>query len=55
MEYLSGDEYDIDLLAEKGRVLYIAGRRNTQMLMSITQTSVLEYNQRAENIAEELV
>lgn len=55
MEYLPGDEYDIDLLAENGKVLYLAGRRNQEMLMSISQTSVLEYSERAEKIAVQLV
>ena len=55
MEYLPGDEYDIDLLADEGRVLYTAGRRNTEIVMSITQTSVLERNERAEQIAEKIV
>lgn len=55
MEYLSGDEYDIDLLADNGKVLYIAGRRNPEMSMSISQSSVLEKNERAEFIAEQLV
>ena len=55
MEYLPGDEFDIDLLAEDGKVLYSAGRRNPKMLMSITQVSILEKNERAENIAEKLV
>ncbi len=55
MEYLPGDEYDIDLLAEDGKVLYTAGRRNPEMLMSIAQTSVLERNERAEKIAAQLV
>lgn len=55
MEYLPGDEYDIDLLADDGEVLYSAGRRNPQMVMSISQTSVLERNDRAERIAEQLV
>lgn len=55
MEYLPGDEYDIDLLAAEGKVLYAAGRRNPEMLMSISQSSVLEYNERAETIAAQLV
>ena len=55
MEYLPGDEYDIDLLADNGKVLYSAGRRNPQMVMSISQTSVLERNIQAEEIAELLV
>ncbi len=55
MEYLPGDEYDIDLLAEDGKVLYSAGRRNPEMVMSISQTSILEENERAESISEQLV
>lgn len=55
MEYLPGDEYDIDLLAANGSVLYSAGRRNPEMVMSISQTSILEKNERAERIAEQLV
>lgn len=55
MEYLPGDEYDIDLLADKGKVLYTAGRRNPEMIMSISQTSILEKNEGAERIAEQLV
>lgn len=55
MEYLPGDEYDIDLLAEDGKVLYTAGRRNPEIVMSISQTSILERNDHAEMIAEKLV
>lgn len=40
MEYLSGDEYDVDLIADNGKVLYMAGRRNPVMVMSITQESI---------------
>ena len=55
MEYLPGDEYDIDLLAADGEVLYSAGRRNSEMVMSISQTSVLEHNEHAEMIATQIV
>lgn len=55
MEYLSGDEYDVDLIADNGRVLYMAGRRNPVMVMSITQESVLEKNEEAYRIAEQVV
>ena len=34
---------------------YSAGRRNPEMVMSISQTSVLEYNERAEKLAAQLV
>ena len=55
MEYLSGDEYDVDLVAENGKVLYMAGRRNPVMVMSITQESILEKNDEAYSIAEAVV
>lgn len=55
MEYLSGDEYDVDLIADNGKVLYMAGRRNPVMVMSITQESVLEKNEEAYRIAEQIV
>ncbi len=41
MEYLPGIEYTVDLLADKGNVLYIAGKRNNVSLMSIAQESTL--------------
>lgn len=55
MEYLSGDEYDVDLIADNGKVLYMAGRRNPVMVMSITQESILEKNEEAYRIAEQVV
>ena len=55
MEYLSGDEYDVDLIADNGKVLYMAGRRNPVMVMSITQESILERNDEAYKIAKEVV
>lgn len=55
MEYLSGDEYDVDLIADNGKVLFMAGRRNPVMVMSITQESVLEKNEEAYRIADQIV
>lgn len=55
MEYLSGDEYDVDLIADNGKVLFMAGRRNPVMVMSITQESVLEKNEEAYRIAEQII
>ncbi len=55
MEYLPGDELNIDLLAEDGKVLYTAGRRDPVMLMSISQESILEYDERADRISRMLV
>ena len=55
MKYLPGEEYTVDLLADHGKVLYIAGRRNPVMLMSISQETILEKNERAYQIAEQVV
>lgn len=55
MEYIPGDEYDVDLVADNGKVLYMAGRRNPVMVMSITQESILEKNDEAYAIAAEIV
>ena len=55
MEYLPGVEYTVDLLADKGKVLYIAGRRNTSSSMSIAQTSVIEKNDDAYRLCEDIV
>lgn len=54
-EYLPNDEYHIDLLAAEGKVLYTAGCRNTEMVMSIFQAPILEYNESAKRIAEQIV
>lgn len=42
MRYIPGEEYTVDLLADKGRTVYIAGRRNTASSLSIAQASVVE-------------
>lgn len=42
MEAMPGCEYTVDLLADKGKVLYFAGRRNTVSYMSIAQESTVE-------------
>ena len=55
MEYLPGVEYTIDLLADHGKVLYIAGRRNTTSSMSIAQSSVVEHKESAYRICEDIV
>ncbi len=41
VEYLPGNEYTVDLLANHGEVEYIAGRENIVSLMSIAQESVV--------------
>ena len=55
MEYLSGDEYSIGVLADNGKVKYLAGRRNPVMVMSISQESIVEKNATAYEIATQLV
>lgn len=55
MEYLPGVEYTVDLLADKGETLYIAGRRNTTSNLSIAQTSVVEKKEEAYEICEDIV
>ncbi len=41
VEYMPGNEYTVDLLADKGETLYIAGKENEISLMSIAQRSVV--------------
>lgn len=41
VEYMPGNEYTVDLLADHGRVLYMAGRENVVSLMSIAQESIV--------------
>ena len=55
MKCLPGNEYTVDLLADDGDVLYISGRNNTSMMMSIAQESILQENQHAFEIAKKFV
>ena len=55
MEFLPGVEYTVDLLADHGKTLYIAGRRNTTSSMSIAQTSVVEKKDGAYQLCEDIV
>ena len=55
MEFLPGVEYTVDLLADHGKTLYIAGRRNTTSSMSIAQTSVVEKKDSAYQLCEDIV
>ena len=54
VEYMPGNEYTVDLLAENGKVLYEVGRENEVSLMSIAQVSVLKYDEEAYKIAKEV-
>lgn len=55
MEYLPGIEYTVDLLADKGKILYIAGKRNHVSLMSIAQESSLAEEPWAYKLCAEIV
>lgn len=55
MEYFPGVEYTVDLLADYGETLYIAGRRNTTSSFSIAQSSIVEYNEHAYEICKQIV
>lgn len=55
MEFLPGVEYTVDLLADHGKTMYIAGRRNTTSSMSIAQTSVVEKKDSAYKLCEDIV
>lgn len=55
MEYLPGIEYTVDLLADKGDVLYIAGKRNNVSLMSIAQESTLSAEPSAYKLCTDIV
>ena len=41
VEYMPGNEYTVDLLADHGEVLYMVGRENVVSMMSIAQESVV--------------
>ena len=55
MEFLPGVEYTVDLLADQGNTLYIAGRRNTTSSMSIAQSSVVEKKSDAYQLCKDIV
>lgn len=55
MEFLPGVEYTVDLLADHGKTLYIAGRRNTTSSLSIAQTSVVEKKESAYKLCVDIV
>lgn len=55
MEFLPGVEYTVDLLADHGKTLYIAGRRNTTSSQSIAHSSIVEKKESAYKLCEEVV
>lgn len=42
VEYLPGNEYTVDLLADHGKIEYMVGRENVVSLMSIAQDSIVK-------------
>ncbi len=55
MEYLPGMEYSVDLVADHGKILYIAGRESNVNLASIPQVATLAKNEEAYEIAKEVI
>uniref|UniRef100_UPI00405622CE ATP-grasp domain-containing protein n=1 Tax=Agathobacter sp. TaxID=2021311 RepID=UPI00405622CE len=55
VEYMPGNEYTVDLLAEAGEVLYIAGRENIVSMMSIAQKSIVSKIDSAYEICKQVV
>lgn len=55
MEYLPGVEGSVDLIAENGRILYMAYRESTVNLHSIPQAGELKENREACAVAEKVI
>ena len=55
MEYLPGMEGSVDLIAENGKILYMAYRESTINLHSIPQSGELKENMEAYAIAEKVI
>lgn len=55
VEYLPGNEYTVDLLAENGNVKYMVGRENIVSLMSIAQESVVTEDIEAYNMSKKVI
>lgn len=55
MEAFPGCEYTVDLLADKGKVVCMAGRRNMVSSMSIAQESTVEEKAEAFKLCEQIV
>lgn len=55
LEVMNGPEFTVDILADKGEVLYEVGRENVESLMSIAQESVIKYDGHAYQVAKDVV
>lgn len=55
MESLPGEEGSVDLIADKGKILYMAYRESNVNLASIPQEATLAYNEEAYQIARDVI
>lgn len=55
MEYLPGDEWGVDVLADNGRILAGASRRGLKVVSSNFMECVMEHNEQAYKLCEEVV
>lgn len=55
MEALSGEEFSVDLVADKGKVLYMAARQSNSITASIPMEATLFHDKKAYEICEKLV
>ena len=55
MEYLPGMEYSVDVLADNGKILYMAGRESHVVQASIPMMAKVKKNEAAFAIAEKMV
>lgn len=55
MEFLPGMEYSVDVLADKGKIIYMAGRESNVVQASIPLMATVRRNEEAFAIAERIV
>lgn len=55
VECMHGPEFTVDILADKGKTIYIGGRENVVSLMSIAQESVVKEDELAFETSKEVV
>lgn len=55
MEVLPGNEYSVDVLADQGNVLYMAGRESTIVTASIQQDAVIKKDDEAYEISRKII
>lgn len=55
MEALPGDEFSVDLLADHGKIIYMAARQSNSIIASIPMEATLFHEETAYRIAEKVV